>query len=321
MRPWWPALFALSLASGAHAQGDDALTWLGRMAEAGQRQSYVGTFTYQNGTRSETSRIAHVLEAAGEMERLETLDGSLREVTRKNNEVRCVLPAQKTIIVDQASSRRGFPSRLAEAWMNLGESYRIHRGAADRVAGLDAQQVILEPKDDLRYGYRLLADVKTGLLLKSRMVDERGDTVEQFSFNEVRIGVPVERKLLQSTYPADADGWRVVNTRGEAVGGDRPEWGLKAGIPGFRATSTVKRHLGELNHDAVHLVYSDGLAAVSIFIEPLEADAAPAEPGEGRSGSVNIYKRVLGTYRITALGEVPAATVRRFAEAVERLPR
>ena len=187
MSRWVLALGVLLASWGVGAEvPSDPLTWLGRIAAAGQRLNYSGTFTYQSGNRSETSRIVHVRDSGGEFERLETLDGSPREVIRNNGEVRCVLPAQKTVIIDQAGSRRAFPSRLAEAWMNLSESYRIRRGELSRVAGLEAQQIILEPKDDLRYGYLLWADVQSGLLLKSRMVSERGETIEQFAFNEVK---------------------------------------------------------------------------------------------------------------------------------------
>ena len=324
MSRWVLALGVLLASWGAGAEvPSDPLTWLGRIAAAGQRLNYSGTFTYQSGNRSETSRIVHVRDSAGESERLETLDGSPREVIRTNGEVRCVLPAQKMVIIDQAGSRRAFPSRLAEAWMNLSESYRIRRGELSRVAGLEAQQIILEPKDDLRYGYLLWADVQSGLLLKSRMVNERGETIEQFAFNEVKIGGEIDRSQLKSRFAAEQGaGWQVVNARGTELRHADVGWTIKAAVPGFYQTSAVRRQMGAGGGDTMQLVFSDGLAAVSVFIEPVESSAeSKLSPGAFESGAINLYKRVAGRYLVTALGEVPPRTVQRLAEAVEPVRR
>lgn len=314
----WLVLGLLLASWGVGAEvPTDPLAWLGRIATAGQRLNYSGTITYQTGQRSETSRIAHLRDGTGEVERLETLDGSPREVIRNNGEVRCVLPAQKTVIIDQAGSRRAFPSRLADAWMNLSESYRIRRGEVSRVAGLEAQQIILEPKDDLRYGYFLWADVQSGLLVKSRMVDEQGQTIEQFAFNDLKIGGEVDRAQLQSRFASDQSGWQVVNAKGNEVRQEATGWVVKAALPGFYQTSAVRRQLGAGGGDAVQMVFSDGLAAVSVFIEPLAGGGAKVTPGAVHSGPINLYKRVVGDFLVTALGEVPPRTVQRLAEAVE----
>lgn len=324
MSRWLVALGLLLASWGVWAEApSDPLAWLGRMAAAGQRLNYSGTFTYQSGNRSETSRIAHLRDGAGEFERLETLDGSPREVIRNNGEVRCVLPAQKTVIIDQAGSRRAFPSRLAEAWMNLAESYRIRRGDVSRVAGLEAQQIVLEPKDDLRYGYILWADIQSGLLLKSRMVNERGETIEQFVFNEVKIGGDLDRSLLKSRFNVEQGaGWQVVNARGNELRHGDAGWAIKAVVPGFHQTSAVRRQMGANGGETVQLVFSDGLAAVSVFIEPMDTAAEnKLTPGTFESGPINLYKRVVGNHLVTALGEVPPRTVQRLAEAVEPVRR
>lgn len=320
----WCLLGWLLLGGQAWAEPPtDPLAWLGRMATAGQRLTYVGTFTYQSGTRSETSRIVHLKDGNGEFERLETLDGSPREVIRNNDEVRCVLPAQKTVILDQAGSRRAFPSRLADAWMNLSESYRIRRGEVSRVAGLEAQQIVLEPKDDLRHGYMLWADMQSGLLIKSRMVNERGETLEQFAFNQVKVGGEVERGQLQSRLAGEPGvaGWHVVNARGNELRQEDSAWVIKPALPGFYQTSAVRRQLATAGGETLHYVFTDGLAAVSIFIEPLGNPEGRLTQGPGSAGSINLYKRTVGGYLVTALGEVPPRTVQRFAEAVESVRR
>lgn len=297
---------------------NDPLSWLGRMATAGQRLNYSGTFIYQSGKNFETSRIAHMSDANGEHERLEVLDGSPREVIRSNSEVRCVLPDQKTVIVDRPGTRRAFPSRLPVAFGGLAENYRIRKGSVGRVAGLDAQQIILEPKDDLRFGYQLWAELQSGLLLKARTVDDRGEIVEQFTFSDVRIGGEIGSDAFRSRITKSSD-WRIVHSNGIEVRKEESGWALNAPLAGFSLVSVMRRPLGRDRGEALHMVYSDGLASISVFIEP--NDGARAEPGPFASGAINIYKRVVGPHLVTALGEVPLRSVQRLGDAIEPVTR
>jgi sigma-E factor negative regulatory protein RseB len=292
----------------------DPLSWLGRISTAGQRLNYVGTFMYQSGAHVETSRIAHRVDAGGEYERLEVLDGSPREIIRRGAEVRCVLPDERTVIIDETQGRRAFPARVPVSLTGLAENYRVRKGELGRVAGLEAQSLVLEPKDDLRYGHVLWADLQSGLLLKSRTVDQHGDVIEQFSFSEVRIGGEVDAALLESRFEA-GEGWRIVNARGSSMAVDAAGWVLDPAVPGYQLSSVVRRPLGRDRGEAVHMVFSDGLAAISVFIEPV-GDGAQAGLGPVSSGAINIYKRVLGAHLVTALGEAPEGAVRRFGESI-----
>lgn len=301
----------------AHAEmPTDPLAWLGRIASAAQRLNYVGTFSYQTGKRIETSRIMHVVDAQGEYERLEVLDGSPREVIRSNGEVRCLLPDQRTVIIDRPGDRRAFPARLPASIGVLAENYRIRKGEFGRVAGHEAQQIVLEPKDDLRFGHVLWADAQSGLLLKARMVDERGETVEQFVFNDVQIGVELTRERVASRQTV-ANDWKIVQAGGSPLREDELPWVLRAPLPGFQQSSVMRRQLGRAHAEAVHIVYSDGISTVSAFIEPISAGSQSAA-GEFSSGATNIYKRQLDGHLITVLGEVPQRTLRRLGDAIER---
>lgn len=286
------AVCAVLMQAPAFAESlGDPLSWLGRVATAGQRLNYSGTFIYQSGKNFETSRIVHMSDANGEHERLEVLDGSPREVIRSNSEVRCVLPDQKTVIVDRPGSRRAFPSRLPVAFGGLAENYRIRKGNVGRVAGLDAQQIILEPKDDLRFGYQLWAELQSGLLLKARTVDERGEIVEQFTFSDVKIGGEIGSDAFRPRNVKHSD-WRIVQANGVEVRKEESGWVLNTPLNGFALMSVMRRPLGRDRGEALHMVYSDGLASISVFIEP--NDGSRADLGPFASGAINIYKRVVG---------------------------
>ena len=66
-----------------------------------------------------------------------------------------------------------------------------------------------------------------------------------------------------------------------------------------------------------HSVYSDGLATVSLFIEPLE-DATRQRQGISGQGPINVYSRTLPDAQITVLGEVPPAAVKQIAHSISK---
>lgn len=295
----------------------DPISWLGRIATAGKRLNYSGTFIYQSGRNFETSRITHAADpGGGERERLEVLDGSPREVIRTSNEVRCILPDQKMVIVDRPGGQRAFPSRLPVSFGGLTENYRIRKGEIGRVAGLDAQLIILEPKDNFRYGHQLWAELQSGLLLKARTVEENDQIIEQFAFSDVKIGGEIDSDALAPQYRNDPD-WRVVRTHGVEVEHGDSGWELAAPVPGFSLMSTVRRPLGSNRGEALQMVYSDGIAAVSVFVEPVGADAVREGVIPMSTGAVNMYKRIVDGHAVTVLGEVPLRTVQRLGDGIQ----
>ena len=175
---------ALVLATSvAHAQSPE--NWLRKMHLATQKLSYVGTFVYQNADRTETSRITRF--AAGDIEKLEVMNGVPREIVRTRDTVRCYLPDSRVVKVDRRVDR-DFPGLLPEQITTLARHYDISLGETQRIAGLDCQTVVLQPKDNLRYGYRLFADVRSGMLMRADTVDSAGQNVETLMFTQFSPG-------------------------------------------------------------------------------------------------------------------------------------
>ena len=308
-------LLLFLIPAAAAAQAPEALSWLRKIHDATHKLSYSGTFVYQNGARSETSRIARYADGSGGIERLEVLDGMPREIVRTHDTVRCYLPGSRLVKVEKRVDRnaeRGFPALLPERIGALARNYEISLGETRRIAGFDCQAVLLKPKDNLRYGYRLYADAGSGMLLKAMTVDASGDVVEQFSFTQLSIG-HVTREMVRTRHSAGH--WRVDHA--EASPAHLTGWGLSAELPGFRKIVELKRRLGE-SRPAGQMVYSDGLAAVSVFIEPLATARREAAPSSLASvGAIHIYTREVANHMVTVVGEAPAASVQRIANAVE----
>jgi sigma-E factor negative regulatory protein RseB len=312
---------ALTLAFGcglAQAQTTpEALALLNRIHQATQKLSYTGTFIYQQGNRTEVSRIARIADASGGTEKLEVLDGVPREVVRTRDGVRCYLPASQTVKVERKVERvsqpREFPAILPDRLNELPQYYAASRGEPARIAGYDCISVVLTPRDDLRYGYVLWADASTGMLLRARTVNEKGETIEQFTFTQLEIG-PVARDKVKPKHAAR--NWRIEDAATAPANLSVEGWTVNADLPGFHKIDEVRRTLRE-SLVVRQVVYSDGLAAVSIFIEPLAERRELMRTGMSNLGAFNIYTREVANHLVTVVGETPAASVRRIADRVE----
>jgi len=311
-------LAALLLALTAHvALADaDALSWLQRIHDASEKLSYRGTFVYRSGDQAETSRIIHIVGRGGVRERLETLDGQRREIVRSGNEVKCYLPDSMTVKVDKQTDQMLFPKRLPENLQDIGERYEISKGAIERIAGYDCQIIVLEPKDKMRYGHRLWADTGTGMLLKSQTLDESNEVVEQFAFTQIAIGGKIDHGELRSRLLAKSRNWHIEHSGAVATSLAVSGWTIKPELPGFRKVTEMKRTQGG-SSEVGHVVYSDGFAAVSVFIEPMAKKISLPPPGLSRQGAINIYSRQLDNHLVTVVGEAPPESVKKLAESVE----
>ena len=274
LRSLRPAALALiggiACVGAVHAESiNDGMALLRKIAAASRQINYAGTFVYQHGRQVETSRIAHWVDAGGEQERLETLDGPPREIIRTNDNVTCYLPENKIVMITKRHGRQ-FPSLLPEDLAGIAENYNVRKLETERVAGAECQSVALEPKDNLRYGHRFCAEVNTGLLLRARTFNDAHEMIESFAFTQLLLGNSVTRDMLKSRYAAQSKDWRTDRSaldRSDTVGDSG--WIMKNQLPGFRKITEMRRAIAG-RASISHLVYSDGLAAISVFIRSEE---------------------------------------------------
>lgn len=298
----------------------DAASLLRRSRLAAERLDYSGTFVYQQGSQIRTSRITHVLDGRTEREKLELLDGSPREYIRTNDEIVSYLPESRTLLIEKRVIHDVFPAVLGTDPEQLATHYQIRRGGAGRIAGFDADAILLQPKDRLRYGYVLWSERGSGLLLRMQTIGENGDVVEQIMFTQLEIG-GIDRSR---TRPAvgNTSGWRTENVVQPAP--DLADW-VVTGVPnGFRRVREIRRLVtdsgkrdgssnGPLQRQVGQIVFSDGLASISVFIEP--ASQSRTE-GSARQGAMNIVGKRQGDFWLTIVGEVPSEAIQRVANSI-----
>ena len=277
----------------------DADDWLERIGPALAELDYHGTLVMVSGTSMETLGVFHAFDNGRERMRLVTLTGPHREVIRDDKMVMCIGTGLDSVGYD-ADTRRWNPAGQFAGADEL-DAYQATLAGRGRVADRDCQIIDLKSRDRWRYGYRLWLDRDTGLPLRIALVGEDGRALEQMAFTELKVGErPAERDLRPST----EQGLRRVQT---LAGGDQadPGWRVQAPPPGFELRAA--RRLG----DSVQLFYSDGLASVSVYVEPV----AGGQRGESamRRGAINVHSVWRDGRRVVAIGKVPAATVDHFA--------
>ena len=306
---------ALALAVPALAQ--DAAALLGRAADAARTLNYTGTIVYQRAAGVETARLIHVNDGGEEYEKLFNLDGPAREVIRRDGEVRCYYPDAKVVRVEPRTFRNAFPSLSPQQLSSLGQYYTVRKGGVSRVAGLEAQAWTFEPKDGMRYGHELWTDPTTGILLKARMLNERGEVVEQIAFLDIVLGAKIGPDAAKPTWPVSPPDWQVRRPRtGKSVDSETG-WTVSKLPPGY--TKVMEARLGGRGgktDGASQLVYSDGIVAVSVFID--QRGGPQRHVGRARQGGLNQFSVKQDDYVITALGEAPPDAVQAIASSVTR---
>ncbi|KRC76239.1 Sigma factor AlgU regulatory protein MucB precursor [compost metagenome] len=299
------------------SQTDDVVQLLTRIQQAARKQDYAGVFMYQQGEMIQSSRLVHVMDGTGERERLEILDGQPREYLRHNDDVQCLIPERKTVLVERRRGDR-FPGLLLGDPANLSEHYKIRtEPALHRVAGRECRLITIEPLDKLRYGYRLCADVETNLLLKAQTLNAARGVVEQVSFTSLRLGSEVDPQTLSSRW--NTRDWKVLEPSMKPVDLAAQGWRIPA-PKGFTPIMQVGRSMAR-GSPVSQMVLTDGLAAISVFIEPYDSQRDHHPPhGAAQRGSINVYSTRIADFWLTAVGEVPVATLEQLAEATEYVP-
>lgn len=327
-RRWLSAVLLSGVCLGAMAQeaagAERSISeWLTRIHDASRGRSYTGTLVVTSGSSMSTSRIWHVCNGVDQMEKVETLTGSPRITIRRNNHVITFDAESRHAFKEQRDSLGLFPELLKVPNESLPRFYELQADGTQRVAGHSADVINVKAKDDLRYGYRIWAEQKTGLVVKLQTLGDEDRVLEQVAFTELKLNAPVRMDQLQAQMKATA-GYQLVEPALTRTTPEEQGWRLKQEVPGFVSMSCHVRALtlgdkGSESKSPMHWVFSDGLASVSLFIEAYDSKRHQRE-GLGELGATHSLSRKMGDFWVTVLGEVPPLTLKRFAESLERIP-
>jgi sigma-E factor negative regulatory protein RseB len=322
----------LSLVS-ANSLADDLFDMLKQMSEAGQNQNYHGTFILRKSDDLSSLRVTHGVDEQGVWERMDSLNGESKQVLRHNNRVFSVYPDRQLVTVRHTTDQQSLHPQLPENIDQLKLFYSMTRLADDRIANHPTLVVDLLPKDEYRYGYRYWIDKNTGMLLRCDLLTGSDEVAEQMMFTSL------EYVEGASSHGIDLQQFERFNQQvigessSDSTENSKTVWEVRQLPQGFMLMQNTMRYSkpsglllskndnGEANPppDLQHLVYSDGLASVSVFIEKNKGNGSHLQ-GASSMGSVNAFGHALGKYVITVVGAVPEKTVQLIAQTAVQIP-
>ena len=305
------------------ASGPSTSEFLRRARDASRQRTYVGTFVVSAATGNLSSaRIWHVADGKVLMERIEALTGAPRSTFRRNDKVMTFLLDEKVVKSEQRENLELFPNLPDASDTAIADFYEVRPLGKGRVAGFDADVIQLAPRDNLRFGYRVWSERRTGLVIALQTVDGTGRVVEQSAFSELQFDVPVKSQALAQMM-ANTAGYRIEKSELERTTADAEGWTLRDAVPGFRPVSCYRRALdGASNPErTMQWTFSDCMASVSLFVEPYDAQRQSKEVLLATGATNTLTRRLTdkgGDWWLTAVGEVPPQTLRAFAQGLAR---
>jgi sigma-E factor negative regulatory protein RseB len=304
-------LLAVLLSGQAAAQ--EARDWLERMNRAVGQLNYRGTFVHVLDGTAETLHIVHRNADGQSGERILSLGGPGREIVRQGSQVQGIFPDRRVVLFETRSDVSPLVSALPSNTTDLSPHYEITLGGSDRVAERPVQILEIKPRDEYRYGYRLWLDQETAMPLQSTLIDEQGEVVEQILFTDIEIPAEIPAAALEPTI--DTTGFTTLRAPESTPLAAEIPWRAAAVPGGFKLSVAMQSPMAGSDTPVEHLVYSDGLATVSVFIEA-PATNADVQDGFSAAGSTNAFSLTLRGRKVTAVGEVPRQTVRTIASSL-----
>ena len=311
-------LLAWLACHGQMLAAESASQWLHDMSTALKTLDYDGIFVYQHDGKLDVMRIIHRVDDGGQRERLVSLTGSEREVLRDDRSVTCIMPDNRSVMIGRSGPTQPFPV-VPDDLDAISRYYQLEDLGQDRMIGYHARVIAVTPRDEFRYGYHFWIEQDSRMLLKSDLTGVDGKAIEQVQFTTLDIGSDIPVSVLKPSLSGDGYTWHrqteINNAQGPGFG--QPGWTVAELPAGFAMTDFRHRRLHEEGGDAEHMVFSDGMATVSVYVEQAVAGAG-VFTGLSSMGAMNAYGAVVDGYQITVVGEVPPATVRMIAESVRR---
>ncbi len=314
---------AQGLAVAQAVGGDMALNaWLMRVHQAARQSVYTGTFVVSSSGGMASARIWHACDDTQQLERVESLSGTPRAIFRHNDQVTTFFPQSRIAVAEVRESLGLFPNLFKSNDSAIGDFYQLKAVGNERIAGFDSEIFQLVPKDQLRYGYRVWSEKKTGLIIQLQTLDVNGKILEQSAFSELQLGAVVNvAKLARS---GNTDGYRVVRPDLQKTTAEAQGWTLQRPVDGFKPMGCYQRPAavppGSENNTqgTMQWVFSDGVATVSLFVEAFDARRHAREGVTDMGGATRTLTRRIDTWWATAVGEVPLATLLAFTQSLER---
>jgi len=291
---------------------EDPWSILEKSAKASQQLNYEGVFHSQSSSESNSTHVIHANIDNKEYCLLKMLDGAPNEVFCSGDMV--YVTSQDGLLIKKRKNQFLFPSVLPSDIKHLKKNYQLSFGEKKRVADRMAQHIELKAKDNLRFNYHIWIDEKNLLPLKLIVTNNKNQPIEQSTFTTIAFSEVIDKDIFEKNINLS----KVYVSKNKFIENyvSNKFWNLKNLPSGFKEVDLISRRVNGLNLLDYQIIFSDGLAYVSLFIRPITRGTEPKE-GTVAIGPTNISARYQDGYQIMSVGMVPPETVNTFSGAIE----
>ena len=309
---WMISIAAVFFSASVQAERAP-MDWLNYMGAAVQSTSYEGTVIRMQDGNAEALKVVHTIKDGVILERVVAQEGNGLEIIRKGNEVHCILPDRKSVLVEEWDEQSTLFSTLPTSDIRIGSEYDVAIVRKERVAGRETILLAIRPHDGYRYGHRIWLDTETSFPLQTQLISE-GTAIEQVKFADITLNQEIHASALEPSYSTENFTW-LRQTSGHNGSHTETAWNSDQLPAGFRVIATHEETMAGSDELVTHILFSDGLANVSVFIT---ARSGKLVAGPARVGGSNSFSVEQGEFEITAIGEVPAMTVEQIATTMRQ---
>ena len=307
------ALTTMSLVAARDNRSPDE--WLQKMSLAIETLDYEGTVIRRQNGEVQPLKVVHKKINGVVNERIVVQEGNGLEIIRVGDEVHCILPDKRTVLIEQWDNASTLFATLPSSKIEPGAQYDVLIvGRNERIAGRNAVKLAIKPNDSHRFEHHFWLDTQTGFPLRVDMLDLNGQVIDQLKFADISLDSNIAQQSLAPSMSLQNFTW-YTNVAGKSHEEIESDWSSEALPPGFRLLSARSDVLSDTEIPVTHLVFGDGIASVSVFISEMRDKELKRSAQRGASSSFSTEK---DGYQITAVGEVPPATVEAIATSMQR---
>lgn len=313
MRAVWLIAGLVALVTSTAVLADEVQEWINKMSSSGQQGNYEGTFVFWRDHQLEAMRVQHGSQDGNIWESLESLNDEPRRLIHNNGKVTSIFPQRQLVTVSDSGDNLPFHPDLPKNLDKLNEFYDLQVVGDGRVAGQPTRIIAVKPRDGYRYGFQYWLDKSSGMMLRCDVLDEKQNVLEQVMFTEFKpLPSPPDNAFSQAEVPT---GYKRLEQMESQVLSGGQSWLAERLPAGFTLTKNMIKPMHSHHGTVQQMVYSDGLATVSVFVEKGVAEEQRLS-GHSRMGSVNAYGVRIDDHQVTVVGEVPLDTVKYIASSI-----
>lgn len=309
----WLLVALLSSMFSGVVQAETVEDWINKMSNSSHQGNYQGTFVFWRDQKLEAMHISHASKSGKVWVSLKSLNGEPRQLIHKNGEVISIFPNKQLVSINEMTSNLPFHPDLPKDIKQLNKHYELSMLGQERIANRDTQIILVKPKDGYRYGFKYWLDKDTGLMLRCDVINEEKKALEHMMFTDFEyLQSPPKGAFKETVIPSN---FKILTQDETQTLKADDNWVAKQLPKGFMLTKNILKPMRKKQESVQQLVFSDGLASVSVFIDHNE-NAAHRLDGHTKMGSINAFGLMMDKFQVTAIGEVPSETVKLIAESI-----